>query len=326
MGSSSKKEPVVRDQAMVTTVQKEKAKTLPFRYQFAAGAVAGISEILVMYPLDVVKTRIQLQHGVAKDGQGYAGVMDCFRKIIRNEGVSRLYRGMTAPILMEVPKRAIKFSSNAHFTSLYTSAFSAPSLKQPLAILTGASAGATESLIVVPFELLKIRLQDKRSASRYSGLVDCFSKVVRQEGILALYNGFEATLWRHVVWNAGYFGCIFQVRAQMPQPKADGSGRVSEKTQKTLNDLAAGFVGGVVGTTWNTPLDVVKSRIQSVQKIKGERGKYEWAWPSLRVVAREEGWRALYKGYMAKILRFGPGGGVLLVVYSAVAEFLAGVA
>jgi solute carrier family 25 2-oxodicarboxylate transporter 21 len=57
------------------------------------------------YPLDVVKTRIQLQHGAAMDGQGYTGVLDCFKKIIRNEGATRLYRGITAPILMEVPKR-----------------------------------------------------------------------------------------------------------------------------------------------------------------------------------------------------------------------------
>lgn len=57
------------------------------------------------YPLDVVKTRIQLQHGKVIDGEGYNGVLDCFKKIIRNEGVLRLYRGITAPILMEVPKR-----------------------------------------------------------------------------------------------------------------------------------------------------------------------------------------------------------------------------
>lgn len=133
---------------------------------------------------------------------------------------------------------------------------------------------------------------------------------------MALYNGFEATLWRHIVWNAGYFGCIFQVRAQLPKPETSKN----PKAQKTVNDLAAGFVGGVVGTTLNTPLDVVKSRIQSVAKVEGVRAKYEWAWPSLGVVAREEGFKALYKGYVAKILRFGPGGGVLLVVYSAVME------
>jgi solute carrier family 25 2-oxodicarboxylate transporter 21 len=148
--------------------------------------------------------------------------------------------------------------------------------------------------------------------------MDCFIKVMRQEGPLALYNGFEATLWRHIVWNAGYFGCIFQVRAQLPDP----IGSQNPIRQKMMNDLAAGFVGGIVGTTLNTPFDVVKSRIQSVAKVAGSRHKYEWAWPSLGVVAREEGVKALYKGYVAKILRFGPGGGVLLLVYSAVLDKL----
>lgn len=89
-----------------------------------------------------------------------------------------------------------------------------------------------------------------------------------------------------------------------------------------MNDLAAGFVGGVVGTTLNTPLDVVKSRIQSEPDLRGVPRKYNWVWPSLGVVARAEGFGALYKGYVAKILRFGPGGGILLVVYSAVLDTL----
>ncbi|KAH7068455.1 mitochondrial 2-oxodicarboxylate carrier protein-like protein [Paraphoma chrysanthemicola] len=303
---------------MTSKTNNDHVKTLPFRYQFTAGAIAGVSEILVMYPLDVVKTRIQLQHGTISGKEGYSGVVDCFRKIVRQEGVTKLYRGITAPILMEVPKRAIKFSANDSFAPFYQHLFSVPTMIQPLAILTGASAGATESLVVVPFELLKIRLQDRSSASRYNGLLDCLSKVVRNEGPMALYNGFEATLWRHVVWNAGYFGCIFQVRARMPDPAASPN----PGWQKTMNDLTAGFVGGVVGTTFNTPLDVVKSRIQSVAKEAGVRQKYEWAWPALAVIAKEEGLSALYKGYVAKILRFGPGGGVLLMVYSAVLDVL----
>lgn len=62
-------------------------KPLPFIYQFAAGAVAGVSEILVMYPLDVVKTRVQIQGKAPVAGQDfYTGMGDCFRKIIKNEG------------------------------------------------------------------------------------------------------------------------------------------------------------------------------------------------------------------------------------------------
>jgi solute carrier family 25 (mitochondrial 2-oxodicarboxylate transporter), member 21 len=81
-------------------------QSLPFVYQFAAGAVAGVSEILVMYPLDVVKTRVQLQTGSGATAE-YSGMIDCFQKIIKNEGASRLYRGITAPILMEAPKRYV---------------------------------------------------------------------------------------------------------------------------------------------------------------------------------------------------------------------------
>ena len=47
----------------------------------------------------------QLQKGKGLGEEGYNGMVDCFRKIIKNEGASRLYRGITAPILMEAPKR-----------------------------------------------------------------------------------------------------------------------------------------------------------------------------------------------------------------------------
>jgi solute carrier family 25 2-oxodicarboxylate transporter 21 len=74
--------------------------------RWISGKAKQLAKNVARYPLDVVKTRIQLQHGKAiSSSEGYTGVIDCFRKIVRNEGVSRLYRGITAPILMEVPKR-----------------------------------------------------------------------------------------------------------------------------------------------------------------------------------------------------------------------------
>lgn len=286
---------------------------MPFIYQFGAGAVAGVSEILIMYPLDVVKTRVQLQQGKGVGEEGYNGMVDCFRKIIRNEGASRLYRGITAPILMEAPKRATKFAANDEWGKVYRKLFGAEKMNQSLSILTGASAGATESLVVVPFELIKIRLQDRASAGKYNGMVDTFLKIVRNEGPLAMYNGLESTMWRHVLWNAGYFGCIFQVRALMA--KADS------KTQQMRNDIISGTVGGTVGTILNTPFDVVKSRIQNSPKVVGLSPKYNWAFPAVATVMREEGFGALYKGFLPKVLRLGPGGGILLVVFTGVMDF-----
>ena len=60
---------------------------------------------------------------------------------------------------MEAPKRATKFAANDEWGKFYRKAFGAEKMNQSLSILTGASAGATESFVVVPFELVKIRLQ-----------------------------------------------------------------------------------------------------------------------------------------------------------------------
>lgn len=242
-------------------------------------------------------------------------MVDCFRKIVKNEGFSRLYRGIAAPIFMEAPKRATKFAANDSWGLFYRKLFGMQKANQQLSILTGATAGATESFVVVPFELVKIRLQDRTSAGKYTGVMDCVMKTIKAEGPLALYNGLESTMWRHILWNAGYFGCIFQVKSLMPKP-APGN-----KTQAMSTDFLSGAIGGTVGTILNTPMDVVKSRIQNSPKLAGSVPKYNWAWPGLATVMREEGFGALYKGFLPKVLRLGPGGGVLLVVYTAMMDW-----
>ncbi|ODV89032.1 hypothetical protein CANCADRAFT_132988 [Tortispora caseinolytica NRRL Y-17796] len=294
-------------------MSSEAERPLPFVYQFLSGAIAGVSEILVMYPLDVVKTRMQLQGKGVPESEAYKGTIDCLTKIVRNEGFATLYRGITSPILMEAPKRATKFAANDKWGEFYRGLFGITQMTQSLSILTGATAGATESFVVVPFELVKIRLQDKSSAGKYKGPGDAVKQIVRNEGVLALYNGLEATLWRHIVWNAGYFGVIFQVRSLLPAAQT--------KSAKTRNDLIAGTIGGTFGTVLNTPFDVVKSRIQNTVRVAGQVPKYNWAWGGLFTVAREEGFGALYKGFLPKVLRLGPGGGILLVVFTACMDF-----
>lgn len=199
---------------------------------------------------------------------------------------------------MEAPKRATKFAANDAWGKFYRNAFGIEKMNQSLSVLTGATAGATESFVVVPFELVKIRLQDKASAGKYNGMVDVVTKIVRQEGVLAMYQGLESTMWRHILWNAGYFGCIFQVRELLP--------KAADKKGQMVNDIIAGSIGGTVGTILNTPLDVVKSRIQNSPRIAGTVPKYNWAFPAVGTVMKEEGFSALYKGFLPKVLRLGP--------------------
>jgi solute carrier family 25 2-oxodicarboxylate transporter 21 len=215
---------------------------------------------------------------------------------------------------MEAPKRATKFAANDAWGKFYRNLFGIEKMNQSLSVLTGATAGATEAFVVVPFELVKIRLQDRASAGKYTGMIDVVTKIVKHEGPLALYNGLESTLWRHILWNAGYFGCIFQVRALLP--------KAENNSTQVFYDLVSGSIGGTFGTVLNTPMDVVKSRIQNSPKIAGSVPKYNWAWPATATVFKEEGFAALYKGFLPKVLRLGPGGGILLVVYTAVIDAL----
>ncbi|CDO69969.1 hypothetical protein BN946_scf184836.g43 [Trametes cinnabarina] len=285
-------------------------KPLPFVANFAAGAIAGISEILTFYPLDVVSNlSVYCYGGHLETGKSKQGVIGSFKTIIKEEGFGRLYRGLLPPLLMEAPKRATKFAANDFWGKRFLTLSGEQKMTQKLAIATGCAAGATESFVVVPFELVKIK-SDK--SSTFKGPMDVVSQVVKKEGLLGLYAGMEATMWRHLWWNGGYFGCIFQVRALLPKPETNKA--------RLMNDLIAGTIGGLVGTAINTPFDVsdkkpvVKSRIQGASKVPGVVPKYNWTYPALVTIFREEGPAALYKGFVPKVLRLAPGGGVLLLV------------
>lgn len=84
--------------------------------------------------------------------------------------------------------------------------------------------------------------------------MDVVKKIIAKDGLLGMYAGLESTFWRHVLWNGGYFGCIFQVRALMPKPQGKG--------QELRNNFISGCIGGTVGTVLNTPCDVFKSRVR----------------------------------------------------------------
>ena len=110
--------------------------------------------------------------------------------------VGRLYRGLVPPLLLEAPKRAVKFAANDFWGTTFLDLAGEKKMTQNISVLTGAAAGATESFVVVPFELVKIRLQDKNSV--YKGPMDVVRQTVAKEGLLGLYAGMESTFWRRV--------------------------------------------------------------------------------------------------------------------------------
>ncbi|ELR17214.1 mitochondrial 2oxodicarboxylate carrier 1, putative [Acanthamoeba castellanii str. Neff] len=283
------------------------ASNLPFHKQVMAGALAGLCEVLCMYPLDVVKTRFQLQ--TAAEAR-YSSVLGTFRDIIKTEGFSKLYRGIASPIMAEAPKRAMKFSMNEQYKKLFTNA--SGQLSGPGHVAAGGCAGMTEALVNCPFELVKVRMQARSNAGLYKNTWHAARSVIQTEGALTLYRGFGSMLWRNGVWNGAYFGIIQQVKRLLPVWS-------SERGQLATN-FTAGTISGLIATMLNTPFDVVKSRIQNT--LPGQPRRYTYTLPALATVAREEGFAALYKGFVPKVLRLAPGGGIMLVAFDFFARIL----
>ena len=63
-----------------------------------------------MHPLDLVKTRFQIQSMPVKglESQHYNGIFDCMKKMYKSEGLLSFWKGILPPILAETPKRAWK--------------------------------------------------------------------------------------------------------------------------------------------------------------------------------------------------------------------------
>uniref|UniRef100_A0A182PZX9 Mitochondrial 2-oxodicarboxylate carrier n=1 Tax=Anopheles farauti TaxID=69004 RepID=A0A182PZX9_9DIPT len=286
--------------------------------QVGAGGSAGFVEVCIMHPLDLVKTRLQLQAkpaaGAAKSTTYYNGVFDCIRKMAKSEGVFSLYKGILPPVLVETPKRAVKFLTFEQYKRFFMFGSDKPT---PLTFsLAGLGAGVTEAILVNPFEMVKVTLQANKNKM---GQVPSTWAVTRQIinesgfGLNGLNRGLTATIGRNGVFNMIYFGFYHSVKGIVPEYK--------DPMKEFLRKVGIGFVSGTLGSIVNIPFDVAKSRIQGPQPIPGEV-KYRSTVGSMVIVAREEGFAALYKGLTPKVMRLGPGGAIMLVVYDYVYAFL----
>ncbi len=203
-----------------------------------AGGIAGGAEVLLMYPLDTLKTRAQQNQGKPQPMVRY--VLD----MLRSEGPLRFYRGIMAPLMQEPLKRSVKFVSNRTYNDLLIGS-GPPTLVAKVAC--GFLAGSTEAFCISPFEAVKIRMQAKNRVSLYKSSWHCAASVWKSEGVYGFMRGIEASLMRSGVWNGTYFGCIYEL-----------------KRRKTFGQSAfwPGFVGGCLGVVFNNPLDVVVARVR----------------------------------------------------------------
>lgn len=118
-------------------------------HHFALGSLAGAFGAFVVYPIDLVKTRMQNQRSQRPGERLYTNSLDCAKKVIRNEGLRGLYSGVGPQLIGVAPEKAIKLTVN----DLVRAHFSGPSgaIWWPHELLAGGAAGACQvvSLLVV---------------------------------------------------------------------------------------------------------------------------------------------------------------------------------
>lgn len=284
-------------------------------FQIVSGGSAGFVEICMMHPLDLVKTRFQIQSvGSASDPNHYVSLADCFKKLYANEGFLSFWKGVLPPILVETPKRAVKFLVFESVKPFFL--FDSPTPTPITFTLAGLAAGVFEGIIVNPFEVVKVKLQSNRQIlSQAPSTWSVTKDIIRTEGFgfRGINKGVTATMFRNGIFNMVYFGCYHTVKGIVPEAK--------DTRLEVMRRLLIGFVTGCFGCVLNTPFDVAKSRIQGPQPIPGQI-KYRGTLKSVRTIYLEEGFFALYKGFTPKVMRLGPGGAIVMVGYEYVYDFL----
>lgn len=282
-------------------------QTLQSAYQFFMGSIAGAIGATVVYPIDLVKTRMQNQRSVIVGEMLYRNSFDCFRKVLRNEGFLGLYRGLPPQLVGVAPEKAIKLAMNDLMRSL---------LKNPRdgsitvinEAIAGGCAGASQVVFTNPLEIVKIRLQVQGEVAKISGVQRPGAvSIVRSLGLVGLYKGASACLLRDIPFSMIYFTVYSHLKKDI-----FGEGK-NEKKLGPLELLVAGAGAGMPAAYFVTPADVIKTRLQ-VDARAGQQ-TYHGIIDAFRKIFRDEGAKAFFKGGPARVVRSSPQFGVTLLAY-----------
>ncbi|KAH8672800.1 mitochondrial carrier domain-containing protein [Tricladium varicosporioides] len=305
-----------------TTVSVAKAKTatqnvlhsiLESVHHFSLGSLAGAFGAFMVYPIDLVKTRMQNQRSSRVGEMLYKNSLDCARKVIKNEGFTGLYSGVLPQLVGVAPEKAIKLTVNdlvrGHFSD------NSGKIKLWQEILAGGSAGACQVIFTNPLEIVKIRLQvqgevakNVEGAPRRSAMW-----IVKNLGLVGLYKGASACLLRDVPFSMIYFPTYNHL-------KRDYFGESQTKSLGIFQLLTAGAIAGMPAAYLTTPCDVIKTRLQ-VEARKGD-AQYTSLRHCAQTIYQQEGFKAFFKGGPARILRSSPQFGFTLAGYEVLQNLL----
>lgn len=292
-----------------------------------AGTLSGMAEETAGYPLDLVKTRMQAH------GDHPTGAMGILRETLQKEGVRGLFKGLGPPFLASSITTATIFGSYAHAVDFLHERYgSRGEVRLAHVALAGAVAGFAQAFILCPVDVIKNRMQVGgfgHGGAAGPGNMEMVREVIATRGWRGLYLGMVPTLWRDVPGYAVFFASYeFLKRSFAALPFLRAAPGAAEGADDDphgaggLSPVAVILAGGVAGMAYHTatyPFDVVKTRIQ-IQS--GSTPTYKSTLDCFRILYRQGGAGALFKGYVPTVLRSFPANAVGFLVYELTLRFL----
>lgn len=284
---------------------------LRFPQYMLAGSIAGMVEHTAMFPVDTLKTRMQM----AREARGsmHSSVTKTFTSIVRVEGPAGLYRGIGAMALGAGPAHAVYFS----VYELFKERFGGNEVgHHPLAHgAAGIVATIASDAVFTPMDVVKQRLQ--LPGKSYKGVVDCIQSIMRSEGLKAFYASYRTTVIMNAPYTATHFATYEAAKASL-----EGIWPERTKEENLFVHLTAGGAAGALASIITTPLDVVKTRLQCQGVNGAERYGNSSIWAVIRSITKNEGPKALLRGMKPRVLFYTPAAAICWSTYEASKSFL----
>eukprot|EP00761_Pharyngomonas_kirbyi_P014260 gb/GECH01014290.1/.p1 GENE.gb/GECH01014290.1/~~gb/GECH01014290.1/.p1 ORF type:complete len:320 (+),score=65.46 gb/GECH01014290.1/:1-960(+) len=274
-----------------------------FALKFLAGGSATATISSILNGCDHVKVRLQVSNEMAKKtGQErlYRNFPQAFAKMFREEGFLILQgRGLAASIIREMSYSSSRMALY-DFTKGYISSGSGSgsNVGLPTKIAAGGFAGAIGSFIANPSDLIKIRQQGVLPGQppRYKHFGDAAVTIFRTEGIGGLYKGVGATVARAAVLTSAQLSSYDHTKHLLLKTQYFDD---SYRTHATSS-----LVAGLCTTIASSPVDVIKTRYMNDKSAGGE-GLYKSALDCFIKTVKNDGFRALYRGFTPNYIRVG---------------------
>ncbi|ELW64722.1 Clathrin heavy chain 2 [Tupaia chinensis] len=236
---------------------------------------------------------------------------DCVQQTVRSHGVLGLYRGLSSLLYGSIPKAAVRFGMFEFLSNHMRDAQGR--LDSTRGLLCGLGAGVAEAVVVVcPMETIKVKfIHDQTSPNpKYRGFFHGVREIVREQGLKGTYQGLTATVLKQGSNQAIRFFVMTSLRNWYR----------GDNPNKPMNPLITGVFGAIAGAAsvfGNTPLDVIKTRMQGL-----EAHKYRNTWDCGLQILRNEGLKAFYKGTVPRLGRVCLDVAIVFVIYDEVVKLL----